>query len=182
MRILPAVLFAIVTTLTAFPDRFQPKAERAESLRLRNESLAEKTRYLQSRNELHERPKGPPFPTTLTEAGLLDDAAVVWSGFSLDGGSRGYLIKDSAGNYLAFCTDPGLQIQKDVRKVIRVKPRFYVGGLHYTHEGVKVVEPGSKCEQFLKTLARERKSITDDPANAELLTSLPLDFIKLAKE
>ena len=182
MKTLPAVLLAIATTLTAFPGSFSSKAERAESLRLRKEQQAERAEYLRSKNEHHEWVKGMPFPASLKEAGFLGDAKLVWTGFYFDGGSRGYLIKDSTGNYLAFCTDPGLQFQKDSRNVNRVKPRFYIGGLHYTHEVVELVEPGSKCEQFLKTLARELKNITDDPANAKLLTALPLDLIKLAKE
>ena len=140
MRTLQVAAIIAVSALTAFSGVTAAQNDRAE--------------FQLYRDKLQKWKEGMPAPTSLKEAGLLDDAKVVWTGSYLDGGTRGYLLKDSAGNYFAFCTGPGFQT-KESRPWIDapVGSRILIGALHYTRDGAVLVEKGSKCEDFLRGLA-----------------------------
>jgi hypothetical protein len=111
-----------------------------------------KEKFVANSSELQKWKKGQPLPESLDDAGLLADAIVAWSGSYLDGGTNGYLLRDSAGNFLAFCTGPGLQ-SKDLPNRIDAATgsRLFVGALHYTRAEAEIVPAGSKTEEWLKS-------------------------------
>jgi hypothetical protein len=97
--------------------------------------------------------KGMPLPASLREAGLSGEVRLVWSDIYLDGGTRGYLICDSQGSYLALCTGPGLQTSDHPRRIdAPVASRLFMGAIHYTHENAQLVVPDSESERFLCAL------------------------------
>lgn len=90
--------------------------------------------------------------------GMRDDAKLVWTEMYLDGGTRGYLFKDSSGRYFAFCTGPGFQTKNHPKRIdAAVGSRFFVFALHYTDQRARLVEAGSACEAFLKSLIAQSK-------------------------
>jgi hypothetical protein len=200
MRTLAVIVLSLASAATHFSAATFPTTDKAGFLRPGREHLkwitlapvanfhsaapfsaADRAEFLKSGKEHHKWIKGMPLPESLKDAGLLDDAELVWAGLYFDGGSRGFLVKDSAGNYLAFCTGPGFQAPDNPRP-IDAKPvsRFFIGGLHYTHEAAQLVEAGSECEQLLQKLSEPKKEITDDPANAKLMASRALPLAEMA--
>jgi len=200
MRSLPVIVLSLASAATLFPATPFPTTDHAGFLGSGKEHLkwitlapvanfqsaapfsaADRAEFLDSGKEHHKWIKGMPQPETLEGAGLLDDAELVWAGHYFDGGTRGFLVKDSAGNYLAFCTGPGFQTPDNPRR-IEAKPGsgFFIGTLHYTHDSAQPVQAGSKCEQLLKKLSEVKKEITDDPANAKLMTTLALPLAEMA--
>jgi hypothetical protein len=117
-----------------------------------------KAEFEKSRSERHKWKKGQAFPETLAEAGLLSDITLVWTDLYLDGGTKGYLFKDSAGHFLAVCTGPGFQTKDHPRRIdAAVGSRLFIGGLHYTEEVAALVPAGSKTEAWLRKLLEEKK-------------------------
>jgi hypothetical protein len=118
----------------------------------------EKVAFEKHRDEHHKWKKGDPAPESYVDAGLLSDVALVWSGRSLDGGTVGYLFKDSTGALLAVCSGPGLQTKDHPRRIdAPIGSRLFVGGLHYTDASVEIVPASSKAETWLRSLIREKK-------------------------
>lgn len=101
----------------------------------------------------HPWKRSMPLPDTLQDAGLNPDASLVWTDSYLDGGTKGYLFKDSDGNYLAVCTGPGLQ-SKDFPNLIDapVGSCLFIGALRNTDPKAQIVRSGSMCEEMLKAL------------------------------
>jgi hypothetical protein len=121
-------------------------------------STEAKTEFERSGGERHKWKKGQAMPESLAEAGMLSDATLVWSDLYLDGGTKGYLLKDSAGTFLAVCTGPGLQTKDHPRRIdAAVGSRLFIGALHYTKEEGAMVPPGSKTEAWLRKLLGEKK-------------------------
>lgn len=109
-------------------------------------------------SERHKWKKGQALPESLAEAGLLSDAVLVWSGLYLDGGTKGYLMKDSAGNFLALCTGPGLQTKDHPKRITAAMgSMLFIGGLHYTKEEVEMVPVPSKADAWLRKVIDEKK-------------------------
>jgi len=120
-------------------------------------AAAAKADFEKHADERHKWKKGQPLPESLAEAGLLPDATLVWSDLYLDGGTKGYLFKDSAGKFLAVCTGPGLQTKDHPKRIdAPVGSRLFLGGLHYTKEEVEMVPAGSKAEAWLRKLLDEK--------------------------
>ena len=136
-------LVVITTAFSAVPDR----------PRFKTEASAAKAEFVEHGSERHKWKKGQAHPESLAEAGLLSDATLVWSDLYLDGGTKGYLYKDSAGRFLAVCTGPGLQTKDHPKRIdAPVGSRLFIGGLHYTKEEVEMVPAGSKAEAWLRKL------------------------------
>ena len=110
----------------------------------------EKTRHLH-----HKWSKSSPPPENYKEAGILEDAVLVSHGFHLDGGTIGYLLKDSKGNYFALCTGPGLQSEDHPSRIdAPIGSRMFVGALHYASPEARIVEARSDSDRFLKKLTK----------------------------
>lgn len=110
-----------------------------------------KAQFERHKNERHPWKKGTPPPRSFAEAGLLEDAKIVWSDLYLDGGTRGYLIMDSAGMFFAVCTGPGLQVADHPKRVdAPARSRLFVGGLHYTD--AEIVPAKGESENWLRTI------------------------------
>jgi hypothetical protein len=104
----------------------------------------------------HKWKKGMPLPTSLQEVGLLPDVKRVWSGRYLDGGTVGYLFRDSHGGYLALCTGPGIQSKGNPQRIdAAIGSRLFIGALHYRNKEAQMVDPGSASARFLWTLISE---------------------------
>ena len=115
----------------------------------------EHAQFKAHRDEHHPWRKNMPMPTTLAEAGLTEDVKLVWTDSYLDGGTRGFLFKDPAGNYLAVCTGPGLQT-KDLPNRIDapVGSLLFIGGLHHLDPRAQLIEPDSSCEMMIRSLLK----------------------------
>ena len=192
MRILQAAAMAAASASVAFPEAGSTNPEGGEIVRSRAEQALvavpavrrenhEKAEFLRHADR-HPWVAGMPAPTSFKEAGLLDDAKIVWMGFYFDGGTRGYLLKDSAGNYFAFCTGPGGQTKTSKHWIdAPLGSRILIGALHYTHDGAQLVDAGSKSEEFLKDIAwrAEHKWMLNPPAkpvtDTTALTGRPSD-------
>ena len=95
-------------------------------------------------------------PTSFSDLNMKADAKLVWSDIYLDGGTKGFLFKDSEGNYLAFATGPGLQSKDHPKRIDSpTGSRLFVFALHYSDEEAILVETGSPCEVFLKSLIKK---------------------------
>jgi len=137
-----------LAAVSAVPDRPLFKAE----------ARAAKAEFEKHGSERHKWKKGQALPESLAEAGLLLDATLVWSEMYLDGGTKGYLFKDSAGKFLAVCTGPGLQGKDHPKRIDAARgSRLFIGGLHYTKAEVEMVPVGSKSEAWLRKLLDEKK-------------------------
>lgn len=96
----------------------------------------------------HPWKQNQPLPTSYSEAGLGEDAVLVFKSVYLDGGSRVFAFKDGAGRYLVFCTTkPKMQAEYD--KDQSFEERFYLRAVHWKDKGGMVVPRGSKTEDFL---------------------------------
>jgi len=110
-----------------------------------------KARFEQGKGTLQPWKQGTTPPKTFAEAGLLNDATIVWTGLYFDGGTRGYLLMDSAGKFFAFCTAPGLQSKENPKRIdAPAHSRLFIGGLHYS--SAEMVAPGSDTEVWLRSL------------------------------
>ncbi|MCX6950869.1 MAG: hypothetical protein NTV51_01585 [Verrucomicrobia bacterium] len=117
-----------------------------------------KAEFEEHGGERHKWKKGQALPESWAEAGLLPDATLVWSGLYLDGGTKGYLFRDSAGNFLALCTGPGLETKDHPKRIdAAMGSRLFLGGLHYAKESVAMVPPGGKAEAWLRKVLGEIK-------------------------
>jgi len=107
----------------------------------------------------HKWIKSNPPPKNFEEIGILRDAILVIRAFYLDGGTRGYLLKDSEGNYFAFCSGPGFQSEDHPAKIDSpVGSRIFAGALHYANPEARIIESQSDSERFLKRLAERAEA------------------------
>jgi hypothetical protein len=119
-----------------------------------------KEKFVANSSELQKWKKGQPLPESLADAGLLADAIVVWSGLYADGGTNGYLLRDSVGNSLAFCTGPGFQSKDHPKRIdAALGSRLFVGALHYARAEAEIVPVGSKTEEWLKDRIQKAQPI-----------------------
>ncbi|MEO7700691.1 MAG: hypothetical protein ABIZ04_15825 [Opitutus sp.] len=154
---LAAVFAATTTVFCAVSDRppFSTQARAAQD------------EFEQRGSEHHRWKKGQTFPESLAEVGLLPDATLVWSGLYKDGGTTGYLLEDSGGNFLAICTGPGFQTKDHPLRIdARLHSRLFIGGLHYTKKTAEMVPHGSKAEAWLRNLLEDKKKAkhTSEPS------------------
>lgn len=148
MKILLSIITAVAVWVSAFA---------ADSDQSRAKAAAAKVDF-EKHGERHPWKKGRPLPESLAEAGLLPDAALVWSDLYKDGGTRGYLFRDSAGNFLAVCTGPGFQTQDHPKRIDGERgSRLFLGSLHYTAEGAEIVPAGGKTEAWLRKLLEKKQ-------------------------
>jgi hypothetical protein len=131
-----------------------------------------KEKFVANSSELQKWKKGQPLPESLADAGLLADAIVVWSGLYSDGGTNGYLLRDSVGNFLAFCTGPGFQSKDHPKRIdAALGSRLFVGALHYARAEAEIVPVGSKTEEWLKERIQRAQPVR--PANPAARRSSP---------
>jgi hypothetical protein len=131
-----------------------------------------KEKFVANSSELQKWKKGQPLPESLADAGLLDDAIVVWSGLYSDGGTNGYLLRDSARNSLAFCTGPGFQSKDHPKRIdAALGSRLFVGALHYARAEAEIVPVGSKTEEWLKDRIQKAQPVR--PANPTVRRAPP---------
>lgn len=148
-------LIYVLTALAVVAPAVCGEADRSQ---LKASSSAAKAEFEKSGSDRHAWKKGQAHPESLAEAGLLSDAILVWDGLCFDGGTKGYLFRDSAGNFLAVCTGPGLQSKDHPRRIdAGVGSRLFLGVLHYSNDGAEMVPAGSKAEAWLNKLIEEKK-------------------------
>lgn len=125
------------------------------------DSRAEKQSFVRGRAEHHRWKRGMPFPTELGNLGLKPDAILVCNDAYFDGGTRGFLLRDSEGKYLALATGPGLQT-KDLpgRIDAEINSLIFIGALHYLDPEAEMVPPNSASEAFLVELLNTAASST----------------------
>lgn len=155
-----ALLALLLVTIAVAPvANAQGPASPAPRKFVGGASEKEKAEFERIGGERHKWKKGLPLPASLSDAGLLSDATVVWTALYLDGATKGYLFKDSTGNYLAVCTGPGLQAKDHPQRIdAPVNSRVFIGALHYTGKEAQMVDAGSKCEAFLSALISQTKA------------------------
>lgn len=151
MKTLLCLLFALAVVAPGF-------SAGSDQPQLKARASTAKAEFEEHGSERHRWKKGQALPTSLAEAGLLPDATLVWSDLYLDGGTKGYLFKDSAGKFLAVCTGPGLQTKDHPKRIdAPVGSMLFIGGLHYAKEELEMVPVGSKAEAWLRKLLNEKK-------------------------
>ena len=97
--------------------------------------------------------KGKALPTSWSEAGLREDATLVFSDPYLDGGTIAYFFKDSAGRYFVFCQESAMRAQP-TGQIPADKIRFFTGAPHPSKPEAVEVPLGSAADRFLiKVLA-----------------------------
>jgi hypothetical protein len=126
----------------------------------------------------HPWTKSQPLPVTLADSGLLPDARVVHTAFYLDGGSRFFALRDSAGACLFFCTSkPYSQAKHDGDT--DWQQHFILGATNYRDSAGVPVPRGSPTELLLLKAVNGRiVSVAAPPEPPELpfgpITTAPL--------
>lgn len=96
-----------------------------------------------------------PLPTSWLEAGLLDDATLMFIDYAFDGGTQVYYFRDSPGRYFVFRRETPLRSEIDAKgqNVLRTIPReqlrFFIGDPKIARSQAVEVPIGSACDQFL---------------------------------
>lgn len=107
------------------------------------------------RKQPHPWTKSQPLPGTLADSGLRPDARVVHTALYLDGGSRFFVLQDSAGACLFFCTSKPYSQAKHGGDT-GWQELFLLGATHYLDPAGVPVPRGSPTETLLLAAVKGR--------------------------